>query len=522
MVFQATVLGSGDYVHTQQRALRSLYIKFDDNNFLFDCGPSTIWQIIRYNVKANVDRIFLTESDYDTAGGLPSLLRTFDSNSIDRSDELIIYTPMGTGNEITELAYTFNDLSFHVSVQEVSPGVILDGDDFSIEAFETDSLNTSVGYKLAEDEKRGRFNREKAEDLGIPPGPKFGDLTDGKSIELEDGTVINPDQVLGERRLGRSLIYTGKTRPVDTTQAISKQTNLLIHDAAFAEDWNERAINTGHSTALEAGIVADKASVKTLLLFGISPVYTGRGYRLRQEAESVFDGQVVVAEDGLSLTIRTSDREEDLKVGHLSRSADPYFSVSKKKEKLRNNIENLRNLLESGYVNIGEREAESLAATLEDLLDQIENSVLVLGSFHGKYRDELEDLKSNLEDRGYDAYIAEDLPTRGDSSLEQNIEAYMLLSKFSIMVDREPSGHIDEYEIAKRQGTPLVRMVPEEGGSTSMVGGEEQVIRRNIKSFEFVYTVDEALDDAIDWAEEYTEELRSHFEGEYPWYGESD
>jgi ribonuclease Z len=515
-------MGSGDYVHTQQRALRSLYIKFHGNNFLFDCGPSTIWQIIRYNVKADVDRIFLTESDYDTSGGLPSLLKTFNSNSIDRNDKLTIYTPIGSGNEIEDLAHTFDNLSFRISVQEVSPGVILEGDNFSIEAFETDSLNTSVGYKLSEDEKRGRFNREKAEDLGVAPGPKFGDLVDGKSIELEDGTVINPDQVLGERRPGRSLIYTGKTRPIDATKAIGKQANLLIHDAAFAEDWNERAVNTGHSTALEAGIIADKASVKTLLLFGISPVYTGRGYRLRQEAESVFDEQVVVAEDGLSLTIRTSDREEDLKVGHLSRSADPYFSVSKKKEKLRNNIKNLRNLLESEYIDVGEKEAESLAATLEDLIDQIENSVLVLGSFHGKHRDELEELKSDLEERGYDAYLADDLPNRGDSSLEQNIKAYMLLSKFCIMVDREPSGHIDEYEIAKRQGTPLVRMVPEEGGSTSMIGGEEQVIRRNIESFEFVYTVDEALDDAIDWAEEYTEKLRSHFKEEYPWYGESD
>lgn len=522
MVFQVTVLGSGDYVHTQQRALKSLYVNFKDNNFLFDCGPSTIWQIIRYNVKMNVDRIFLTESDYDTSGGLPSLANTFDSSNIDRSDELTIYTPVGTGNEIKDLTYTFNDFSFRVSVEEVSPGVILDEDGFSIEAFETDSLNTSVGYKLSEDEKRGRFNREKAEELGVPPGPKFGDLADQKSIELEDGTVINPDQVLGERRPGRSLIYTGKTRPIDATEAISKQANLLIHDAAFAEDWNERAIDTGHSTALEAGIVADNASVKTLLLFGISPVYTGRGHRLRQEAESVFDEQVVVADDGLSLTLRTSDREEELKVGHLSRSADPYFSVSKKKEKLRKNIENLRNLIDSGYVDVGEEEAESLATTLENLMTQIENSVLVLGSFHGKHRDELEDLKSNLEQRGYDAYIADDLPTRGDSSLEQNIEAYMLLSKFSIMIDREPSGHIDEYEIAKRQGTPLVRMVPEEGGSSSMVGGEEQVIRRNINSFEFVYTVDEALDDAIEWAEDYTEELSSHFKEEYPWYGESD
>lgn len=41
------------------------------------------------------------------------------------------------------------------------------------------------------------------------------------------------------------------------------------------------------------------------------------------------------------------------------------------------------------------------------------------------------------------------------------------------MIDRVPSGHIDEYEILKQQGSILAVLRPKDSGSTYMIGDDE-------------------------------------------------
>ena len=90
-----------------------------------------------------------------------------------------------------------------------------------VTAFSTQHSVPSLGYCLEEEQRPGRFNREAAVSLGVPPGPLFGRLQRGQSIEI-DGRRIEPNQVMGPPRPGRKVVYTGDTRPCASVEAASR------------------------------------------------------------------------------------------------------------------------------------------------------------------------------------------------------------------------------------------------------------------------------------------------------------
>lgn len=83
----------------------------------------------------------------------------------------------------------------------------------------------------------------------------------------------------------------------------------------------------------------------------------------------------------------------------------------------------------------------------------------------------------------------------------------MMLSKFSILVDRDPSTRLTEVETAKAHNDVLARLVPAdvERQSTHLLGGHEADDADHICVFEFDEDPSEVLDDAIEWAETVVE-----------------
>ena len=234
-----------------------------------------------------------------TALGLPGLVQSMGFN--ERSAGLTIHGPPGTRATLEELVGLGGHRpSFPVRVREASPGsVALDGDGYEVRAFRTDHRTRSVGYALVEDERPGRFDRQTAEEeLDIPPGPAYGRLHAGETVELDDGRVIEPEQVVGEPRPGRRLVYTGDTRPTEATVDAAREADLLIHDATFTGEAAGRARETGHSTAREAAGVAARADARRLALVHVSSRYAGDADPLAAEARAAFDGEAFVPDDG--------------------------------------------------------------------------------------------------------------------------------------------------------------------------------------------------------------------------------
>ncbi|WP_254839920.1 ribonuclease Z [Natronomonas marina] len=294
-----TFLGTGGAVPTTQRNTSSVFLRREGDRFLFDCGEGTQRQMMRFGTGFAVSQIFVTHLHGDHTLGIPGLLQTMDFN--ERTEPLAIHVPSGRQTAIERLVgATGTRPDFPVRIHGVDGGdVALEADDYEVRAFETDHDARSVGYALVEDERKGRFDRERAEELGVPVGPKFQQLHAGEPVELDDGTVVEPDQVVGAPRPGRRIVYTGDTRPAAATAEAAAGADLLVHDATFASDNADRADRTAHSTAAGAAEIANRAGARRLALVHVSSRYAGDPTPIESEAQAVFEGdRAFVPDDG--------------------------------------------------------------------------------------------------------------------------------------------------------------------------------------------------------------------------------
>lgn len=303
MTLRLTFLGTAGAVPTTERNVSGLHVNRDGDQLLFDAGEGTQRQLMRYGAGFAISDVFVTHLHGDHVYGLPGLLETWGFN--DRSEPLVIHTPPGTRSDLVALLTAVGGWpGYPVDVVEAAPGsTVYDGEEYRVLAFSTDHRTRSVGYALVESDRRGRFDRERAEELGVPVGPAFSKLHRGEPIELEDGTVVEPDEVVGPPRPGRTVVYTGDTRPCDAVLAAAEGADLLIHDGTFLSEHAERARETSHSTVREAADIATRAGVDHLVLTHVSSRYAGAAERLAREATDRFDGDVTVARDGLTIDV---------------------------------------------------------------------------------------------------------------------------------------------------------------------------------------------------------------------------
>jgi ribonuclease Z len=307
---RVTFLGTSGAVPTTARSTSALLVEREGDRLLFDCGEGTQRQMMRFSTGFGVGHVFLTHLHGDHVLGLPGLVQTFDFN--DRDRPLAVHAPAGTRGRVERLlAPTGESPSYPVRVNQVSAGdTALSTDEYEVRVFEVTHRANAVGYALVEDDRKGEFDRQKAEaELGIPPGPKYSKLHRGEPVE-HDGRTVRPEEVVGPPRPGRRFVYTGDTRPAETTVAAAEGADLLVHDATFAEDDADRARETAHATAREAADVATRAGAKRLALTHVSSRYAGRTDRLEREARAAFEGErAFVADDGIRAEIPYPDSE---------------------------------------------------------------------------------------------------------------------------------------------------------------------------------------------------------------------
>jgi ribonuclease Z len=298
-------LGTAGSLPTPERNPSAVLINREGKLILFDCGEGTQRQMMRARTgMMRLNYIFLSHLHADHILGIPGLLETMAFQ--DRENPLTIAGPVRT----VELVERFNSLgyysrNFEIRAMELAPGDVIKMAGYQVTAIETYHSIPSLGYCLEEDQRLGRFNRDEAIALGIPPGPLFGMLQHGQIIEV-NGRSIAPDQIMGLPRPGRKVVYTGDTRPCQQVEEASKNADLLIHDGALAEDLADWALETRHSTAKEAAQLAKRANVRQLVLTHISSRYSQDISPLIDEAKRFFEN-TIVAEDLMSIEIRLRD-----------------------------------------------------------------------------------------------------------------------------------------------------------------------------------------------------------------------
>jgi ribonuclease Z len=280
-------LGTSSGTPTKDRNVSSLAIFVNGRWLLFDCGEGTQYRLLRAPVKlGQLDAIFLTHVHGDHIFGLPGLLATLSMQH--RPDPLYIYGPKGIRDFVTmSLRFSVTRLSYELKITEVEPGVVRKTDGYTVSCLPLDHQVLDFGYSIVEDDHPGKFDIEKAKELGIPPGPLYGKLQSGQDIVLSDGREIKSSEIVGLPRKGRKIVYCTDTRPCQNSVELARNANLLIHESTYAEDLAEEAPPRGHSTAMQAATIAQKAQVERLLITHFSPRYLDSSILLN-EARSIF------------------------------------------------------------------------------------------------------------------------------------------------------------------------------------------------------------------------------------------
>ena len=297
----ATFLGTGAACPSVDRNVSGLAVVREGETLLFDCGEGTQRQMMRYGVGFSFREIFFTHYHADHMLGVTGLLRTMGLQ--DRTAPVTLYGPKGAERILgAAVGLGVERSRFPVEIVEVRAGDRLRRDEYDLIAFESDHRVDTIGWALVEHDRLGRFDPERARAMGIPEGPLWGRIHKGQAVTLEDGRVVTPAELVGPARAGRTLVYSGDTRPTGTVIDAARGADLLIHEATFGDDEVVRAGETGHSTARQAATVARDAGVRRLVLTHISPRYSRDAPELLSEARSVFP-ESVIARDGMAVEV---------------------------------------------------------------------------------------------------------------------------------------------------------------------------------------------------------------------------
>jgi len=292
---------------------------------LFDCGEGTQMQVARAGLSfQRLAGIFITHLHGDHFNGLAGLLSTMGLDQRERG--LTLVGPPGIREyletlerlkilfvnyplKVRELGATAFDESPSGDLKRgpsqpssggkaasaAEPKLVFEAEKYTVVAGPLDHRIFALGYRLEERTRPGRFDLARAQALGIPEGPLFGQLQRGHEVRLSDGRVIHPSEVLGPPRPGKAVAYCLDTRPCATAIRLARQVDWLIYEATYTKELTEEANSYGHSTAAQAATIAREAGARRLLITHISPRYPD-ATPLLEEARATFPA-TTLAED---------------------------------------------------------------------------------------------------------------------------------------------------------------------------------------------------------------------------------
>ena len=290
MNLEAFILGCGGMMPLPYRHLTSVLLRREGNLFLFDCGEGTQVSLRRLNLKwKKIDAIFISHTHADHVTGLPGILML--TAQVDRTEPLYIYGPPKI-KEYVETSRKVLDMyiNYPIVVKEIkAPCVVHSGKDFYIRAFPLEHTKTCVGYTLEELDRPGEFNPDKARELGVPVGPLWAQLQQGFEVQAADGSIVKPEQVLGQKRSGRKFSFVTDTLYKASIADEVRGSDLLICEGMFENELIDQAKEKKHMTASQAASIARDANVRRMCMIHYSPRYTDRELeKLLQQAKEVW------------------------------------------------------------------------------------------------------------------------------------------------------------------------------------------------------------------------------------------
>ncbi|MBU0614700.1 MAG: ribonuclease Z [Nanoarchaeota archaeon] len=291
-------LGTSSMVPTKERNQTAIFMSYKNEGILVDCGEGTQRQFkLAGRSISKITRILISHWHGDHVLGLPGLMQSLAASEYDR--KLMIYGPKGSKKRFKAMfeAFVF-DKPLDFQIEEVEPGIFFENSEFRIIAYSLVHGIDTLGFRF-EEKDRLRIDVKKAKKLGLPDGPLLGQLQENKSITHKGKKILPKDVTYTVEGLKIGII--SDTSLCDSCYKIAEGVDVLISEATYTSDLNDKAEEYNHMTAKNAGLIASQANSKKLYLIHLSARYKSTNDIL-EDAKSVFE-ESYVAQDLMKIKI---------------------------------------------------------------------------------------------------------------------------------------------------------------------------------------------------------------------------
>lgn len=283
MRFEVTILGNGSASPAAGRHQTAHVLNVREQFFLIDCGEGTRSRLMQARISPlKIKAVFISHIHGDHIFGLVPLIASL--GLAGKQTPLKIFGPA----ELRKLLDFFQS-DFGRPV------------DFPLEFTPVDTTKSLPVYENRSMEVWSVPLRHRTPTTGYlflekSPVPKIAIPGPGFETVLRS----EPSQPSEPSPQNRSYAYLSDTLPSPKAAGILRElvphgVDLLYHEATFADTDRRLARETGHSTALQAAKIADKAGARRLILGHFSSRYKDLSL-LESEARTIFPETDIAAE----------------------------------------------------------------------------------------------------------------------------------------------------------------------------------------------------------------------------------
>lgn len=295
--FDITILGSNSAISEFGRHPTSQVVQINNQLFLIDCGEGTQERLLEYKIKwFNINHIFISHLHGDHYFGLIGLITTY--NLLKRKQKLTIYAAPELKNIIEiQLSVCNTILNYElvfVATKDDTAYKIFENEQVAVTSFPLTHRIPTTGFLFTQKHGERKLLLEKVEPFDIAKSD-YKLLKQGIDITDKKGNIIKATEVTGEPDASRSYAFCSDTMYNENIIEHIKDVGLLYHEATFLHESVERAVQTKHSTALQAAQIAQQANVKKLIIGHFSSRYYHLSVLL-EEAKTVFSNVALAVE----------------------------------------------------------------------------------------------------------------------------------------------------------------------------------------------------------------------------------
>ncbi|MBN4049118.1 ribonuclease Z [archaeon AH-315-M20] len=296
---QIIFLGTSSMIPTKERNHSSILISYNSENVLVDCGEGTQRQLKIAGIKlTKITKILISHWHGDHVLGLSGLIQSMSASDYNRT--LKIYGPLGTKKFMKKLfeTFVFFDEKINIEIYEIKSGKFFENDEFFLEAASLEHNIETLGYSFIEKDKR-KINISYIKKLKIPQGPLLGKLQAGKSITWKGKKVsLNKATKIVK---GKKITIISDTVPCKGANILAKNSDILICEATYSSDLENKSEKYKHMTSKQAAELANRSKSKQLILTHFSARYKNT-QELEEDARNYFDN-VLCAKDFMKINI---------------------------------------------------------------------------------------------------------------------------------------------------------------------------------------------------------------------------